>query len=137
MNDSTTRAASIRPNVNDRLGELSQALGDLPGGGRRLTSDDPTQRLQNIDEMTARVHSLTQLLAGIDASGWDPIDHVTAQTLLRDLAMIARDLRQVAAAASGGFATAEESLAEITQTLGDIGRDMAVASNAGPSRDDS
>lgn len=110
-----------------RLERLCQALEPLPDAVRRPPEDRAAGLLAGIDDIAGRVRSLAALLEEEVDDGWDAVSHVAAQMLLRDLAVIARDLRATAAVVADDLAASAETLrrthAETAQLLDQIERE--------------
>lgn len=112
--------------VERRLERLCDALHELPETGRRSTDHHATRILLSIDDIVGRVRALAALVEHDGRGGaWDLVDHATAQMLLRDLAVIARDLRAVASTVAGDLASADVQLRELERTLSKIQERMA------------
>src|SRR5688500_8810628 len=107
MKPQTADPAVSAAALESKLQRLAEALHELPETGRRSTDHQATRLLLSIDDIVGRVRALVALFEdGGRRDTWDLVDHTTAQMLLRDLAIIARDLRAVAATASTDLAAA-------------------------------
>jgi hypothetical protein len=100
--------------IEQRLERLCEALRAVPKVERTQGEHQAAKLLESIDGMLGRVHSLTAM-AGTGAHGqWDLVDQAAAQVLLRDLALVARDLRGVMALAAADLKAAGEAMRQLT-----------------------
>ena len=121
------------PSLEHRLERLCDALHELPDVGRRSTDHLATRILLSVDDIVGRVRALAGLMEESGRDRWDLVDHTTAQMLLRDLAIIVRDLRAVASTVATDCATAESHLANLSQTLSALATEVERFADTGVS----
>ena len=99
--------------IEGRLEKLCDALRAVPAVERTQGGHQAAKLLESIDDLLGRVHCLTAMAgSGVDGQ-WDLVDQATAQVLLRDLALVARDLRGVMALAAADLNAAREAMRQL------------------------
>lgn len=122
MKPPTAERTDTAAPLEDKLEHLCDALPELPDSGRRSADHQATRILLSIDDIVERVRALAALVEAEGGSGWDLVDHATAQMLLRDLAVIARDLRAVAVTVADDLAVAEGHVRDVNGVLSQLER---------------
>ena len=117
-----------------KLQQLCEALPELPETGRRAADHQATRILLSIEDLAERVRSLAALVETQSSQDWDLVDHTAAQMLLRDLAIIARDLRAVAVTVADDLTIAEGHMGGLNGTLRELERRIASETNLSPAQ---
>ena len=122
MTTSSDPHSSARTDIEQRLQALCDALRAAPAADRTQEEHQAAKLLESIDDVLGRVRSLSTM-AGNGASGdWDLVDQAAAQVLLRDLALVARDLRGVVALAAADLNAAHDAVRQLTSDRAEFNR---------------
>ena len=114
--------SSARTDIEQRLQTLCDALRAAPAADRTQGEHQAAKLLESIDDMLGRVRSLSAMAGNGISGDWDLVDQAAAQVLLRDLALVARDLRGVVALAAADLNAAQDAVRQLTVDRADFSR---------------
>jgi hypothetical protein len=115
---------TARAGIEQRLENLCKALDSSSSPDRNAVEHPAARLLLGVDDMTRRVLSLSTLLGNVEEGDWDLVDQAAAQLVLRDLGLIARDLRSVLVSVTGNLADADERVRGLTGALVELDRQI-------------